>query len=96
MQKELKTEYYLWQLFNIEKDVERTLAELQVDRATLEELNSEQEQLETEIRTKKKEQAVFTKEALLLDKKIGKKKAELDKKVGHISEPTAMTGQSYL
>lgn len=76
--------------------MERTLAELQVDRATLEELNSEQEQLETEIKTKKKEQAVFTKEALLLDKKIGKKKAELDKKVGHISEPIAMTCQSYL
>lgn len=95
MQKELKTEYYLWQLFHIEKDVERTLGELQVDRATLEELNSEQEQLETEIKTKKKEQAVFTKEALLLDKKIGKKKAELDKKVVLISEPTAMTGRSF-
>lgn len=76
-------EYYLWQLFNIEKDVARTQAELAVDRATLQELNREQEQLEAEIKALKKNQAVFTKEALLLDKKMGKKKGELDKKVRH-------------
>ncbi|KAG0580223.1 hypothetical protein M758_4G158500 [Ceratodon purpureus] len=78
--KEYKLEYYLWQLFNIEKDVARTQAELAVDRATLQELNREQEQLEAEIKALKKNQAVFTKEALLLDKKMGKKKGELDKK----------------
>lgn len=77
-------EYYLWQLFNIEKDVASTLAELEVDRATLQELNREQEQLESEIKALKKNQAVFTKEALLLEKKIAKKKLELDKKVNYL------------
>lgn len=62
--------------------MESTTAELEVHRATLEELNQEQEQLELEVKGKKKEQAVFTKEALLLDKKIAKKRGELDKKVG--------------
>lgn len=83
LQKELKMEYSLWQLFNIERDVASTLAQLEVDRATLQELNREQEQLEAEIKAKKKNQAVFLKEALLLDKKIAKKKGELDKKVGY-------------
>jgi structural maintenance of chromosome 1 len=83
-QKELKMEYYLWQLFNIEKDVTSTLAELEVDRATLQELNHEQEQLEAEIKALKKNQAVFTKEALLLDKKIAKKRGDLDKKVSYL------------
>lgn len=78
-------EYSLWQLFNIEKDVAKTLAQLEVDKATLQELNREQEQLESEIKAKKKNQAVYSKEALLLDKKIAKKKADLDKKVGYCS-----------
>lgn len=83
-QKALKMEHALWELFNIEKDVASTLAQLEVDRATLQELNLEQEQLEAEIKVKKKNQAVFSKESLLLEKKIVKKKGELDKKVGYI------------
>lgn len=78
--KELKTEYCLWQLFNIEKDVASTLAQLQRERATLQELYHEQEQLEAEIKAKKMDQAVLIKESLLLDKKSSKKKMELDKK----------------
>jgi len=83
-QKELKMEHSLWQLFNIEKDVASSLEELEVDKATLQELNREQEQLEAEIKAKKRNQASFSKEALLLDKKIAKKKVELDKKVGYL------------
>lgn len=82
-QKELKMEYSLWQLFNIERDVASTLAQLEVDRATLLELNHGQEKLEAGIKARKKIQAVFSKEALLLDKKIAKNKADLDKKVGY-------------
>ncbi|KAL2653551.1 hypothetical protein R1flu_021679 [Riccia fluitans] len=76
----LKTEYFLWQLYTTEKSIETVKAELEVDNQNLAELTSAQEQLEGEIREKKKEQAVFTKEFLLCEKKMAKKKLELDKK----------------
>ncbi|MCO5548528.1 hypothetical protein L7F22_001988 [Adiantum nelumboides] len=78
--KTLKTEYFLWQLYNTEKDIERIQAELEVENANLAEANRAQEELESEVKEKKKEQSVFTKEALLCDKRIAKKKSELDKK----------------
>lgn len=78
--KSLKTEYSLWQMYNIEKDIEKIQAELEVDKTNLEEVNLAQEQLELEVRGKKKEQSIFAKEALLCDKRIAKQKAELDKK----------------
>ncbi|KAL3685453.1 hypothetical protein R1sor_003475 [Riccia sorocarpa] len=78
--KALKTEYFLWQLYTSEKSIETVKAELEVDNQNLEELTRAQEKLEGEIREKKKEQAVYTKEVLLCEKKITKKKLELDKK----------------
>ncbi|BBN00427.1 hypothetical protein Mp_1g29090 [Marchantia polymorpha subsp. ruderalis] len=78
--KALKTEYFLWQLFSIEKSIETTKAELEVDNENLMELSRAQDKLEGEIREKKKEQAVYTKESLLCEKKMTKKKFELDKK----------------
>eukprot|EP00250_Pteridium_aquilinum_P035761 c9905_g1_i1 orf=330-3992(-) len=78
--KSLKTEYSLWQMYNIDKDIEKIQAELEVDKESLEEANRAQEQLEIEAKERKKEQSVFTKEALLCDKRIAKRKGELDKK----------------
>ncbi|XP_024540007.1 structural maintenance of chromosomes protein 1-like [Selaginella moellendorffii] len=78
--KTLKTEYYLWQMFNIEKDVERTQEELDAEKEKLEEVLKDQEDAESGVREKKKAQATLTKEALLLEKKMTKKKTELDKK----------------
>jgi len=82
VQKELKMEYYLWQLFTIEKDIESTQSELAVDKANLEEFVQEQDKLELEIREMKKEQATHMKEAILCEKRMTKRKSELDKKVG--------------
>ncbi|KAI5069842.1 hypothetical protein GOP47_0016143 [Adiantum capillus-veneris] len=78
--KALKTEYFLWQMYNTERDIERIQAELETEKASLADANLAQEQLENEVKEKKKEQSVFTKEALLCDKRIAKKKSELDKK----------------
>ncbi|CAM6049750.1 unnamed protein product [Sphagnum compactum] len=78
--KELKMEYYLWQLFTIEKDIESTQSELAVDKANLEEFVQEQDKLELEIREMKKEQATHMKEAILCEKRMTKRKSELDKK----------------
>lgn len=85
MQRALKTEYFLWQLFNIENSIERTKAELKVDDENLQELAREQDKLDAEIRGRKKEQAVHTKDSLLSEKKMAKKKVELDKKVQNTS-----------
>lgn len=81
LQKALKTEYFLWQLYITEKSIETTKAELEVDSENLMELTGAQDKLEGEIREKKKQQAVYTKEFLLCEKKMTKKKFELDKKV---------------
>uniref|UniRef100_A0A0D6QVW1 Structural maintenance of chromosomes protein n=1 Tax=Araucaria cunninghamii TaxID=56994 RepID=A0A0D6QVW1_ARACU len=78
--KSLKTEYFLWQIFNIEKDIERNGGEIEVEKQSLENVFKSQENFEHEIKEKKKEQSVYLKEALLCDKKIAKKKVELDKK----------------
>ncbi|KAH9288968.1 hypothetical protein KI387_033085, partial [Taxus chinensis] len=78
--KSLKMEYFLWQLFNMEKDIERNGAELEVEKENLENVSKSQDKFELEIKEKKKEQAAYLKDALLCEKKIAKKKVELDKK----------------
>ena len=67
-------------MFNIEKDIEKMQAELEIDKQNLEQVNLAQEQLGAELKEKKKEQSIFTKETLLCEKKITKQKADLDKK----------------
>ncbi|GLJ44239.1 hypothetical protein SUGI_0924170 [Cryptomeria japonica] len=78
--KSLKQEHFLWQIFNIEKDTERNGKELEVEKENLEDVSKSQEKFESEIKEKKKEQAAYLKEALLCEKKIAKRKVELDKK----------------
>ncbi|XP_008805238.1 structural maintenance of chromosomes protein 1 [Phoenix dactylifera] len=78
--KSLKKEYFLWQLFNIEKDVEKINGELEEDKKGLEEVLKAQEEFDFEENIKKKEQAGYLKEMMLCEKKIAKKKLELDKK----------------
>jgi Skp family chaperone for outer membrane proteins len=68
-------------MYNIEKDIQKMQAELEIDKVNLEQVNAAQGQLEDEMKEKRKYQSVFTKEALLYEKKITKQKAELDKKV---------------
>eukprot|EP00252_Welwitschia_mirabilis_P022634 TRINITY_DN6180_c0_g1_i1.p1 TRINITY_DN6180_c0_g1~~TRINITY_DN6180_c0_g1_i1.p1 ORF type:complete len:1224 (-),score=352.15 TRINITY_DN6180_c0_g1_i1:258-3929(-) len=78
--KSLKEEYLLWQMLNIEKDTDRTERELQVEKENLEKVSQSEEAYEAEIRQKKKEQAIHLKDVLLCEKKIAKKKIEIDKK----------------
>ena len=68
-------------MYNIEKDIEKIQADLEIDKASLAKVDAVQEQLEGQMKEKKKRQSVFTKEILLCEKKITKQKAELDKKV---------------
>lgn len=80
----MKEEHFLWQLFNIEKDMEKINSELEEDKKGLEEVLKAQEESDFEENIKKKEQAGYLKEMMLCEKKIAKKKLELDKKVSNL------------
>ncbi|PWZ55017.1 Structural maintenance of chromosomes protein 1 [Zea mays] len=76
----LKTEHYLWQLYTIEKDIEKIEAELVEDRESLQQVQEENRSSDYELTAKKKEQSAFLKKITLSEKSITKKKLELDKK----------------
>ncbi|MQM15887.1 hypothetical protein Taro_048838 [Colocasia esculenta] len=78
--KVLKTEHFLWQLFNIENDMRKINTELEAENQILEDAVKEQKACEDEAHVKKKEQAGYLKEMTLCEKRIAKKKTELDKK----------------
>eukprot|EP00262_Sarcandra_glabra_P007411 TRINITY_DN20200_c0_g1_i1.p1 TRINITY_DN20200_c0_g1~~TRINITY_DN20200_c0_g1_i1.p1 ORF type:complete len:1219 (-),score=304.96 TRINITY_DN20200_c0_g1_i1:265-3921(-) len=78
--KSLKKEHFLWQLLNIEKDMNKTNDDLEAEKKNLQDVQKEQENCEIEASAKKKEQAGYLKEVMLSEKKIAKKKIELDKK----------------
>ncbi|XP_062191550.1 structural maintenance of chromosomes protein 1 [Phragmites australis] len=76
----LKTEHSLWQLYTIEKDIEKIEAELVDDRQSLQQVQEENQSADYELTAKKKEQSAFLKKMTLCEKSIAKKKLELDKK----------------
>ncbi|CAD6245543.1 unnamed protein product [Miscanthus lutarioriparius] len=76
----LKTEHYLWQLYTIEKDIEKVEAELVEDRESLQQVQEENRSSDYELTAKKKEQSAFLKKMTLCEKSIAKKKLEFDKK----------------
>ncbi|XP_010262325.1 PREDICTED: structural maintenance of chromosomes protein 1 [Nelumbo nucifera] len=78
--KSLKEEHFLWQLFNIGKELKKTNDDLEAEKRNCEEVLKEQEACEHEVSAKKKEQAGYLKEIALCDKKIVEKKSKLDKK----------------
>ncbi|KAL6901022.1 hypothetical protein ACP4OV_005698 [Aristida adscensionis] len=76
----LKTEHSLWQLYTIEKDIEKMEAELAEERQSLQEVQEENQSSDYELTAKKKEQSGFLKKMTLCEKSMAKKKLELDKK----------------
>ncbi|KAG9445663.1 hypothetical protein H6P81_011791 [Aristolochia fimbriata] len=78
--KSLKMEHFLWQLLHVKKDIEKMSADLESEKKNLEDVSKVQEEKENNIITRKKEQAGYLKEMTLCDKKLAKKKGELDKK----------------
>lgn len=60
--KSLKKEHFLWQLFNIENDIEKLNGELDSEKKKLEEVLSLQKEFDSEAEMKKKEQAGYLKE----------------------------------
>ncbi|KAK1289708.1 Structural maintenance of chromosomes protein 1 [Acorus calamus] len=78
--KSLRKEHFLWQLLNIEKNTKKINDELEAENRILEDILDEQKACDLEVSVKQKEQAGYLKEMTLCEKKIAKKKMELDKK----------------
>ncbi|OMP03047.1 RecF/RecN/SMC [Corchorus capsularis] len=77
--KSLKKEYYLWQLLNIEKEIEKITEDLQSDERNRQDVLRELDHFEKEASDKKKEQSKYLKEIALREKKISEKNIRLEK-----------------
>ncbi|KAL5711873.1 Structural maintenance of chromosomes protein 1 [Ranunculus cassubicifolius] len=78
--KSLKEEHFLWQLFNIEKDMDKVHKDLEAEKESREAVIKEKEKYDTEESLKKKEQAGYLKKITVCEKNIADKKTKLDKK----------------
>lgn len=81
MQKSLKQEYFLWQLFNIENDIAKTNEELDAEEAKVKEIVEKLGEYESESSRKKKELSGYMREIALRERKIADRKNKLDKNV---------------
>lgn len=79
-QKELKTEYFLWQLFNIDKDLNAYREAMAKVRAEIEEKREAHEAAETEMKSHGKATASARKEITTLEKAMVKQTKVLDKR----------------
>uniref|UniRef100_A0A2P2LWW5 Structural maintenance of chromosomes protein n=6 Tax=Rhizophora mucronata TaxID=61149 RepID=A0A2P2LWW5_RHIMU len=77
--KSLKKEHYLWQLYILDKDIQKVNDELEAERRNREGLIQELEKYDHEARKKRKEQAKYDKELTQYDKKIKERSSKLDK-----------------
>ncbi|KAF9625321.1 hypothetical protein IFM89_021446 [Coptis chinensis] len=78
--KSLKKEHFLWQLLNIEKDMEKVNEDLEAETRSREDVLKEQKDYELEESSKRREQAGYLKEITLRKKRIANKKSIIDKK----------------
>ncbi|KAL0437364.1 UNVERIFIED_CONTAM: Structural maintenance of chromosomes protein 1 [Sesamum radiatum] len=76
--KSLKQEHYLWQLLNIERDIEKADEDLEVEKNSLREILHELDNYEAEARKKNKEQAGYLKEIQQCQRRIAEKQNRLD------------------
>lgn len=77
--KALKKEHFLWQLWNIENDIEKANEDIETEKKSREELVQEVTDYEHEASIKKKEQAKYSKEIAQCEKKVAEKISRLDK-----------------
>lgn len=80
-QEDFKAQYFLWQLLCIENDVRRARAEAVRRRAEAERADEGLEGVEREVAAKRKQAAGIHKQRALLERKVAKRRAEMEKKV---------------
>ncbi|KAJ4726889.1 Structural maintenance of chromosomes protein [Melia azedarach] len=77
--KSLKKEHFLWQLYNIEKDITKIRKDLEAEKKSREDVMKQLECFEDEKRAKRKELAKYLKEIAHCEKKIAERSVKLDK-----------------
>lgn len=80
-QEEFKAQYFMWQLLCIEGDARRARAEAARRQAEAEAADAGLAGVEREVAAKRKEAAGINKQRALLERKAGKRRAELERKV---------------
>ncbi|CAI5503032.1 unnamed protein product [Closterium sp. Naga37s-1] len=78
--KDKRAEFYLWQLYCIEKEMNAARSALAASREELQRVQEEQGDVEKRQREKMRERAVHSKDVLTAEKKVARKAAEIDKK----------------
>ncbi|XVF72004.1 hypothetical protein PTKIN_Ptkin12aG0086500 [Pterospermum kingtungense] len=77
--KSLKIKHYLWQLRNIENDIEKITKDLSSEKRKRQDVMHELDRFETEAAKKKKEQAKYLKEIALCEKINSERSVRLDR-----------------
>ncbi|GJP54722.1 hypothetical protein CLOM_g13772 [Closterium sp. NIES-68] len=78
--KDKRAEFYLWQLYCIEKEMNAARSALAASREELQRVQEEQRDVEKRQREKMRERAAHSKDVLTAEKKVARKAAEIDKK----------------
>lgn len=81
LQKRVKAEYYLWQLFYMEKDINKLNDDLDVEVKNRQDVMHELEGFEHEASKKKKEQAKYQKEVAQCERKVSERSRRLGNNV---------------
>ncbi|KAJ0246997.1 Structural maintenance of chromosomes protein 1 [Hirschfeldia incana] len=77
--KALKREHFLWQLYNIENDIEKANEDVDAEKDSRRDVMAKLEKFENEARKRKVEQAKYLKEIAQREKKIAERSSKLGK-----------------
>ncbi|CAN8279311.1 unnamed protein product [Cochlearia groenlandica] len=77
--KALKREHFLWQLYNIEKDIEKANEDVDAEESNRKDVMKELDKFEHEAGKRKIEQAKYLKEIAIREKKIAERSSKLGK-----------------
>lgn len=78
----MKKKHYLWQLHNIEKDIDKITEDLSSEKGNRQDVMHELDHFETEADQKKKHER-YIEEIAVCEKKISKKSARLNERVSY-------------
>ncbi|KAL0772790.1 hypothetical protein Bca101_037941 [Brassica carinata] len=79
--KALKREHFLWQLYNIENDIEKASEDVDAEKSNRKDVMEKLEKFEHEVTKRKIEQAKYLKEIAQREKKIAERSSKLGKYV---------------
>ena len=83
LQEDLKSTYFLWQLFHIDQDLSKARKRMGKEDEALQAAARSAILAEKEIAAKKKEQAGYHLERIKLDRQLKRRRTETDQKVAH-------------